>query len=91
VNPNQTVATFNVPLGAPGTILSDRIKTLDLTVGRWFKSGKLRFEPELSVFNLLNNRAAYGVRSMNFGTSSYMLPSDVLLPRMLKLGLQVKW
>jgi hypothetical protein len=31
------------------------------------------------------------VRSMNFGTSSYMPPSEVLLPRMLKLGLQMKW
>ena len=91
VNPNQTAATFNVPLAAPGTILSDRIKTVDVNVGRWFKTGNLRFQPEVSVFNLFNNRAAYGVRSMNFGTSSYMLPSDVLLPRMMKLGVQVKW
>ena len=91
MNPNQTAATFNVPLAAPGTILSDRIKTVDVNVGRWFKTGNLRFQPEVSVFNLFNNRAAYGVRSMNFGTSSYMLPSDVLLPRMMKLGIQVKW
>jgi hypothetical protein len=91
VNPNQTVATFNVPLSAPGTVVSDRIVMLDLNVGRWFRMAKVRLQPELSLFNLLNNRAAYGVRSMNFGTSSYLQPSEVLLPRMLKLGLQVKW
>jgi hypothetical protein len=45
----------------------------------------------MSLFKLPNNRAAYGVRSMNFGTSSYLQPSEVLLPRMLNLGLQVKW
>jgi hypothetical protein len=42
------------------------------------------------VFNLLNNIAVYAVRSMNYGTSSYLQPSTTLQPRLLRLGVQVK-
>jgi hypothetical protein len=91
VNPGQTVTTFNVPLAAPGTQLSDRIKQLDLNVGRWFTLGRTRFQPEVSLFNVLNNRAAYNVRSLNYLTTSFMQPSAVLQPRLLRIGVQVRW
>jgi hypothetical protein len=91
VNPGQTVATLNVPLASPGTILSDRINQLDFNVGKWFTMAKVRFQPEVSIFNALNNRAVYAVRSMNYGTSSFMQPSSVLQPRLMRIGLQLKW
>jgi hypothetical protein len=91
VNPNQTVSQFNVPLGSPGTVFSDRIKQLDVTVGKWVTVGKVRFQPEFSLFNAFNNRAAYTVRSMNYLTSSFMQPSLVLQPRLARLGVQMKW
>jgi hypothetical protein len=43
------------------------------------------------VFNLLNHRAVFGVRSMNYLTSSYMQPATVLPPRLFRLEVQVKW
>src|SRR5262245_42106294 len=57
VNPNQTVATLNVPLDTPGTTALNRINQLDVNVGRWVKYRNVSFKPEISLFNLLNNRA----------------------------------
>jgi len=91
VDPGMTVATLNVPLEAPGRQLSDRIKQLDVTFGKWITLGKVRLQPELSVLNALNNHAVYAVRSLNYGTSSYLQPSTILQPRILRLGMQVKW
>jgi len=91
VNPNQTVATFNVPLAVPGTTPSDRINQLDVTVGRWFQFKSLSAKPEISFFNSLNNRAALNVRSQNYLTSSYLQPSEVLQPALVRIGMQVKW
>jgi hypothetical protein len=91
VNPNQTVATFNVPLTTPGTTPSDRINQLDVTVGRWVRYRSVSLKPEMAIFNTLNNRATLNVRSQNFLTSSYLQPSEVLQPRIVRFGLQVKW
>jgi hypothetical protein len=91
VNPGMTVATMNVPLVAPNTEMTDRIKQLDLTLGRWFRFDRFRVQPQVSVFNALNNRAVFGVRSMNYLTSSYLQPSTVLQPRLMRLEVQVKW
>ena len=92
VDPGLTVAQFAVPLVPPGTETSDRIQQLDFNVGKWFNVGKgARIQPELTLFNALNSLAAYNFRSLSFGTSSYLQPSTILPPRILRLGLQVKW
>ena len=91
VNPQQAVSQLNVPLTAPGTTFSDRIKQLDLTFGKWIQAKRMRIQPEVSIFNALNNNAAYAVRSLNYLTSSYLQPSMVLQPRIVRLGLQIKW
>ncbi|HUR35968.1 MAG TPA: carboxypeptidase regulatory-like domain-containing protein [Vicinamibacterales bacterium] len=91
VNPGMTTSTMNVPLVKPGTELSDRINMLDLNIGRWMQIGKVRIQPELAIFNALNNLAVFGVRSQNYLTSSYMQPSTLLQPRITRIGVQVKW
>jgi len=91
VDPGLAVASLSVPLAAPGTVFSDRINQLDLTVGRWFNYGRLRFQPEASVFNAFNQSAVIAVRSLNYLTSSYLQPSSILSARVLRLGVQVKW
>jgi hypothetical protein len=91
VNPSMTVSQMAIPLVAPGTELSDRIHQLDLTVSKWVTVGKMRVQPEASVFNALNQSAVYAVRSLNYLTSSYQQPSAVLSARILRLGVQVKW
>ena len=87
----MTTANLAVPLVAPGNDLSDRIKQVDINVGKWLTLGTLRVQPEVSLFNALNNLAAYQFRSFNYTTSSYYQPSTTLLPRTLRFGMQVKW
>jgi hypothetical protein len=91
VDPGMTVASLSVPLQAPGTVFSDRINQLDLTIGRWFTAGGVRFQPEASVFNALNGSAVISVRSLNYLTSSYLQPSSILSARILRIGVQVKF
>ena len=91
VNPGMTVSSMNVPLEAPSMRLSERINQLDVSVGKSLQIGRLRVRPEAAIFNALNNLAVYGVRSLNFGTSAYMVPSNVVPPRLFRLGVQVDW
>ena len=91
VDPGMTVASLSVPLVPTQTEFSDRVKQLDLTLRKSVPLGKVRLEPGISLFNALNNHAAYAVRSMNYLTSSYLQPSTVLQPRLLRLEMQVKW
>jgi hypothetical protein len=91
VDPGMTVASLSVPLVAPGTESTDRIYQLDINVGKWFTMAGLRIQPEISVFNALNNLAVYAFRSESYLTSSYFQPSTTLPPRILRLGVQVKW
>ena len=51
----------------------------------------MRLQPELAILNALNNHAVYAVRSLNYGTTSYLQPSTTLQPRILRLGVQVKF
>ena len=87
----MTAESLSIPLVAPGTDFSDRIKQLDVTLGKSLTVGKIRLQPGISLFNALNNHAAYTVRSLNYLTSSYLQPSTVLQPRLLRLEMQVKW
>jgi hypothetical protein len=91
VNPGMTLASMNVPLEAPSTRLSDRINQLDLTVGKAVMFGKVRLQPELSIFNALNSLAVYGLRSLNFDAATYLQPSTVVQPRLFRAGVQVRW
>ena len=91
MNPGLTVAQFSVPLEAPGTLLSDRIKQLDINLGKTVTVGKVRLQPEIAVFNSLNNLAVYAARSLNYGTTSYLQPSTILQPRVVRIGMDVRW
>jgi hypothetical protein len=87
----MTVSSMNVPLEAPSTRLSERINQLDISVGKAVRFGKLRVRPEMSLFNALNNLAVYGVRSLNYGTAAYMVPSSIVPPRIFRIGVQADW
>ena len=93
VDPGMTVSSLSVPLVAPGVESFDRLNQLDLNFGKVIplRGGKVRVEPEVSIFNALNVSAVSAVRSFNFGTPAYLQPSTILNARFVRLGLQVKW
>jgi hypothetical protein len=87
----MTTASMSIPLLPAGTEFSDRIHQVDITVGKWINLGRLKVQPAVSLFNALNNHAAFAVRSMNYLTSSYLQPATVMQPRLVRLEAQVKW
>src|SRR5205823_2683199 len=64
-DPTLAVAQYNVPLVPTGTELTDRIKQVDVNVGKSINVGRgVRVQPEVTLFNALNNLAVYNVRSL---------------------------
>jgi len=91
VIPNMTAAQLAVPLVAPGTEYAERVNQLDLSIGKWFQVGRARLQGQLDFFNALNRSDVLSVRSMNYGTPSYMQPSSILQGRIVRIATQVKW
>jgi hypothetical protein len=91
VNPGMLVSSMSVPLVPPATELSDRINQLDLNVGKWIRVANIQVQPRLDVFNTLNRSSVVVVRSLNYGTSSYMQPSTVMQGRIVQIGLNMRW
>src|SRR6185436_16978277 len=86
VDPGMTVSSLSVPLVAPMTEYGDRLNQLDLNIAKTFKVRTMSIQPKIDFFNLLNVSPVYAVRSMNYGTSSYLQPSAVLTGRTFQLG-----
>jgi len=81
-----------VPLTPPGVESFDRLNQLDINFGKVIQlRGKMRLEPEMSIFNALNVSTVLAVRSLNFGTASYQQPSSILQGRFVRLGIALKW
>jgi hypothetical protein len=91
VIPDMSAATLNIPLIAPGTEYAERVNQVDLSLAKWFQIGKARVQGQFDVFNALNRSDVLSVRSLNFGTASYLQPSSVLQGRILRLASQLRW
>ena len=91
VDPGMTLASLSVPLVAPNTEFGDRINQLDLNVIKTFKTGRVSIQPKFDLFNALNASPVYAVRTLNYGTSSYMQPQSILNGRVFQLGAIVKF
>ena len=91
----------NVPLAPSGTeIFLPRLNQLDLGVKKTFKTGGVSWEPRFDVFNVFNVDTEVAYRSVTYGTPAYLLPgsvsnlageSGVIVARMPRLSLQVRW
>ena len=91
VDPGMTVASLSVPLVAPNTEFGDRINQLDFNVTKTIKIGRISVQPKFDLFNALNVSPVYAVRGLNYGTTSYMQPSSILVGRVFQLGAILKF
>jgi hypothetical protein len=91
VDPGLNVASLSVPLVAPQTEFGDRINQLDLNLAKTIKVGHASIQPKIDFFNLLNRSSVYAIRSLNYGTAAYNLPSSILVGRVFQLGAVVKF
>jgi hypothetical protein len=87
----MTAASLSVPLVAPMTEYGDRINQLDFSVTKTIRFGQATIQPKFDLFNMLNVSPVYAVRSMNYGTLSYLQPSSILVGRVFQLGAVVKF
>jgi carboxypeptidase family protein len=91
VDPGMNVASLSVPLVAPNTEFGDRINQLDFNITKTIKIGRANVQPKLDLFNALNVSPVYAVRTLNYGTASYLQPQSLLIGRVFQLGAIVKF
>jgi hypothetical protein len=85
-------ASVEVPIVAPGTEFLPRLRQFDLSFAKWFGFlGSSRIQGQVDIFNVFNANTFQQVRSTRFDTAAYNLPASILLGRMFRLGVQVKW
>jgi hypothetical protein len=106
VIPGMFTGSLSVPLMAPQTENTPRINQLDLAVSKRVNMGRVRFEPKLDVFNVLNSSDYYSVLTTTFTPtavagvstprpggvpSSYLAPQSILQGRLARVALNVSW
>jgi hypothetical protein len=91
VDPGMTLSSLSVPLIAPNTEFGDRINQLDFNISKTIKIGRASIQPKFDLFNALNVSPVYAVRTLNFGTSSYLQPQSILNGRVFQLGAILKF
>jgi hypothetical protein len=83
-------ATASVNLIAPGTVFGPRVNQVDARFSRAFSYRALKVKGLVDLYNLTNNNVVL-LWNNTYGTtgSSWLVPSQILGGRMLKLGAQV--
>ena len=94
-------AARGFPLAPSGTeVFLPRLNQLDLGFKKTFQAGGASWEPRLDIFNVFNSDTEVTYRSLTFGTPAYLLPGStstlagsagILVARMPRLSLQVRW
>ena len=92
VIPGLVQTSLVVPLAPAGTESKlPRLTQLDFGVAKRFRAQGVEFTGQLQVYNALNASTVVTVRSTNFATSTYGLPNEILLGRVPRVSLQMKW
>jgi hypothetical protein len=87
--PDLTQVTQNVNVAPRGEYRLDRFDILDLRVSKIFRAGNGQFEIIADLYNALNSSAVTGeVTTLG---SSLGRPSEVVSPRILRLGGQIRF
>jgi hypothetical protein len=86
------VATQDVNLVLPGAIYGDRINVLDMRFAKVLRFGKTRTNVGLDVYNLFNRNTGTTYETVYDPATNgarWMQPTAVLLPRFMRLNVQV--
>jgi hypothetical protein len=92
VIPDMVLASLTVPLAPSGTErFLPKINQLDLGVRKTFRLAGVSYQAALELFNALNADTVTLYRSDNIGTSSFDVPSSILLGRMPRVSMLIQW
>ena len=87
VFPTLTRSSQNVRLSERGDERLPDVTMIDLRVSRTFRLGERRITPMIELFNLTNADTVVGY-NVNVG-SSYLRPTEILSPRLVRFGFSV--
>jgi hypothetical protein len=85
------VASVSVPLRAPETEYTPRVRQLDLSFSKRIQVRRFNASPRIDFFNALNSDDYSAVSSAQFGARDYLQPSVVLQGRIIRVGLDMTW
>ena len=85
----MTRATQNVFLSNRGEERLDAVTMLDLRLSKNFRFGTRSISPQVDFFNITNADTATGVNGVV--GSSYLFPSEILAPRIIRVGLVINF
>jgi len=92
VVPGLVQTALVIPLGPAGTERRmERQNQLNFGVRKVFQAGRVQYAAELDLYNALNADTVYGMSSDNFGTAAYSVPSQILLGRLPRVAVRMKW
>jgi len=94
VIPGMNMGSLNVPLVAPSTELTPRLKQVDLSFAKKISWERFQFNPKLDIFNAFNSSDYFTVRSLTYSTAAgaaYLQPGSILQGRILRLGAVINW
>ena len=73
------------------TRFMERQNQVNFSVKKMLRLGGVEYAPEFDLFNALNADTIVSERSANFGTTAYGVPARVLVGRLIRLAIRVKW
>jgi hypothetical protein len=92
--PQLTGTSLTVDLAKRGETSKPNVRMIDLSISREFRMAEtLRFAPKIEFFNLANAGTITNRSTVLSGTgvNTYLSPSEILAPRMIRMGLQVNF
>ena len=84
-----TRATQVVQLSERGNERYDNVTMFDVRLSRTFRFGSRSFQPQLDFFNISNADTAT-TRTVAVG-NSYLIPTEILAPRIIRLGFSLNF
>ena len=92
VIPDMQLGSLVVPLVPAGTErFLPRQNMLSFGIRKIFQTRSVSYEASFELFNALNANTILAERSANFGTAAYAQPSQILLGRMPRLSVMIRW
>jgi carboxypeptidase family protein len=98
------IAPANVFLVAPDTQLTPRINQVDFSIAKRVTLGRMRLDPKIDIFNLLNSDDYFNVRSgagvpsaftptatPGVSSGTYLLPGSIVQGRLVRLAAVLNW
>jgi hypothetical protein len=82
-----SVRTVTIPLIPTGTTYGERLNQVDFRIAKNARVAGVRVQPQIDLYNMLNANPVYG-QNNTYGTA-WLTPTQVLIGRSIKFGVQV--